>query len=137
MLQQRERCPPLSACTVLDNKLASCTSVITSKCPRVSAVNHPLPMFITNSGLCAVIWLNKCSALLCVISTIQIIPFHISAKWPKWRVVTITVWSSLKNIMMGSTAIPLTPGRWDNSQYGGFFFLFFLFSHPLSNDITF
>lgn len=137
MLQQRERCPPLSAYTVLDNKLASCTSVITSKCPRVSSVNHPLPMFITNSGLCAVIWLHKCSALLCVISTIQIIPFHIFAKWPKWRVVTITVRSSLKNIMMGSTAIPLTPTGGITVSTGGFFSFFFLFSYPLSNDITF
>ena len=78
----------LSVYTVLDNKLAPCTSVIASKCPRVCAINYPLPMFITNSGLCTIIWLYKCSTLLCVISTIQIIPFHIFTKWPKWYVVT-------------------------------------------------
>lgn len=78
----------LSLSAELDNKLAPCTSVIASKCPQVCAINYPLPMFITNSGLCTIIWLYKCSTLLCVISTIQIIPFHIFTKWPKWYVVT-------------------------------------------------
>ncbi len=124
----------LSMYAELDNKLASCNSVITSKCLRVSAVNYPLPMFMTNSGLCTIIWLHKCSTLLCVISTIHIIPFHIFAKWPKWHVVTITVWRSLKNIMMGShtNAVNTKPALRNKSQqynslHVGSFFPFFSF----------
>lgn len=101
MLQQQERCPSLSAYSELDSKLASRTSAITTKCPRVTSVNHPLWMFITNSGLRILMWLYKCSALSRVISATQVMSCHIFTKWLKWRAVAITVRSSLKYMIMG------------------------------------
>lgn len=71
------------------------------KCPRVTSVNQPLWMFITNSGLRILMWLYKCSALSCVISATRVMSCHIFTKWLKCRAVTIGVGSSLKCMIMG------------------------------------